>query len=431
MLLTIFIYFIVLFLYLSFRFNLSTKITRFYYNTGDVINHLILIYLIKQNNNRIIKETPQFLLSDVNDYPSFYHKLMSYFPTDMVEKFGWFSGILFDSLYLSMVYWVSWWFANIEGVSNAIETAVIASIIFAFTPLLYDHEGRTFRVSERPMGDFLGAFALLSTIFFIKYKLVIWLILALASIIIVVISSKFALQAVVFISIILSLIDKNIWYILIPLFGILLSFILTKGYALTVLKGSIRHSYYYATRFLKIMPFYYSSYLLPLSLIKLFFSKSSNSSNIISKIITKISKIKYLLMQDSLFKTFFLAPLIIYLIYLVVISYYPITHSSYIETTFLNFVLASFLVAFIIAIKPLKFLGEPERYIIFSLTPLTSLIAFKIASSNYFSKSELFILLSLFLITNNFIFKVSKAIDNKEKYYELEKIKKLLLSQGD
>jgi len=216
-------------------------------------------------------------------------------------------------------------------------------------------------------------------------------------------------------------------HIIFPLFGIFLSIIITKKYSLTVLKGSLIFAYDYATKRLNKVSFYYSSYLLPIVIMRKFLSQDNSAKNKIVKIVNKIVEIKDFLINDPLIKIFLFSPFIFYLIYIVIIKKYNLVlNNNEIENIFFKILLANLLVSFIIIIKPLKFLGAPEMYMLFCIVPLSSLVSFFIISSNNFPKTECYIICISFFISIYLTYNRQKQEDEQERTNELTKIKDIL-----
>jgi hypothetical protein len=315
----------------GFSFNLIDK---------DVSCHLYLVRSIRENQGCIRKTYTQFLLDD-NTYPQAFHKWVALagFSLPFLERWGGVIPIVFDCLLLLFIAWVL-------QLNHAAHFGWL--LLFPLIRLLWAVEDRAFLFNPRAFGDFWANVYLGSAFMAAETHQWPWLILASVSFLVFSTSSKFAWQAVVFFTLLLSLVlwRPDLWVV----FGLslLISAILSGGYNLKVLKGLIIHSYVYKTVVMKVswgFKNYYRSWL------EVF--HRTNSRRLLF----------HFFHHNPLAKMVTQYPIIIPFLVIVVQQGFPFS-------SWVLYALTGPLLVFIIALEPLKFLGEPERYLEFSILPI-------------------------------------------------------------
>ena len=211
--------------------------------------------------------------------------------------------------------------------------------------MFISNDGRSSHFSERAYGVLWGNIFLGSMVAYYIQPDIIWIISAAVSFLIFSISSKFSWQATFFITILLSLFEQSIFFIGFYASTFILSIILSRGYSLKVLKGLIRHSCFYK-KYLSIKYFNLTNHY------KSFFGTFRTSG---------LRKKLMLFLTNSIFKFISDNPLNLAILFLILAQgEWGIFHS---------WALTGIVLLFIIALEPLKFLGEPERYLEFSIIP--------------------------------------------------------------
>ena len=376
----------IIFLFLASRiiiikyFNFdSTK------STGDCIGHLHLIKNLIKNNGKI-RNLEQYMF-DTNDYPNGFHKIFFYLKISLskIERYGCYIPSLSDFLLLILIC-VSTFF---YGGSN-----LLYLFYFPFLLIFIHNEGRTFYLSERSFGTLFGS----SYLFFIglltlEFSLT-YFFLALLSFIIISVSSKFSLQAIVFISFIFTLLSLDYFPLIYLVLFFILSHFITNGYSTFVVRGSIRHSKYVLSR---INMFRYNkSSITPLFDYKNYFN---------------IRSIFQLYFYNSFFLIFFgfgFSPLFFY--HYNPVGIYNINLPWYVLMTY-----SGFIVSIIISLKKLKFLGEPERYLEYIILPLILSLSFLPIDFNYLDLFVIFLVITMFVLKMYQLFILYRNRDNN--YY--------------
>ena len=351
--------------------------------SGDAAIHLIIADGIRRNGHRIPDRFPEFLLSGPHNYPSCFHWLLSFIPRKTLEKFEPFIGTLIELVHNIFVFTACYYLALRQGVTNAIWVGFLATIIFALTPLFVDHVGRVFLLSERPFGSLLGTiFVFFGLQYIVSPNL--WLLVGAAVVIgIIFISSKFTVQAILFISFIFSLLSWTVKLWLPIAAGFLLISLASRGYALRVLAGHLRHSIFYKK-------FLLQNYLRP----------TSQYRDLFQSLIRAIRH-PYILIKafrtNSLLKLFSMMPWVIVLFPLAIKNSKSLESNSLLQVCLL-WIVSCGAVLCITSFNGMRFLGEPERYLEISILPVSFLISFFLMQTRFLGIWVLFFLVALYAL---------------------------------
>lgn len=306
----------------------------------DATCHLMLVKTIRNNTNRILPKYTQFVM-DTNTYPQGFHKgaALTGIPLNILERYGGLVPIVSDVLLLALTIVV----CQQNGLREPLWL-----LLYPGLRLLWGYEERAFHFNPRAWGNLLGNLYLVSAFMFIQTGNWIWLVSGLVGFLGFSCSSKFAWQAVVFITGLLSLSLLRWEYLAVFLGTLTLSALLCKGYNIKVLKGLIGHSYVYKVHDLATnwgIRNYYAHWV-----------------EVFHRI--KLRKLIFLLFHlNPLAKMVTQFPIIIP--FLVIWA-----QSGFHWTPWLAYAMTGIILVPVIATEALKFLGEPERYLEFSIIPI-------------------------------------------------------------
>ncbi len=310
--------------------------------SGDSMAHLKYVKEYYRTNGKPMNMRWLYTL-DESDYPNGFHKLFYYLkiPVTWLEKFGGLIPILCDGLLLTLLAFA----ISIFGGSH-----YEWLLAFPFLRSFYGNPGRAHHFSERAYGGLWGNVYLLCVIAFSLTYNWIWLVPSLIAFLIFSVSSKFTWQGTALISLALSLISLNVLFIALYIVMGLLSFILSGGYSLRVLKGLIRHSHFYKT------------YLAPRSptISDGHYAELLSFKGVKSYIYTFFTNSPLRILSDNplmllgLVSLFFIGPF----------------------NLWAQWLLIGPLLVLLISTRPLAFLGEPERYLEFTIIPLFIYLSF-------------------------------------------------------
>ena len=175
--------------------------------SGDTVIHLIIADGIRRNGHRIPDRFPEFLLSGPHSYPSFFHWLLSFIPKKTLERWERFIGSFLEMVHNVFIFFTCYYLARRQGGVNPMLVGFMAAIVFALSPLFVDHVGRVFHLSERPFGSFWGTVFVFFALQYVASPDPWFLVGAIIAIGIIFISSKFTVQAILFISFIFSVLS--------------------------------------------------------------------------------------------------------------------------------------------------------------------------------------------------------------------------------
>lgn len=401
------------FLIFSIIISLTTFFIRAIYrilNKGDRSSdawaHLYFIDLIRKNGHRPPSKITQFLTTGFLGYPIFVHWLLSFFDKRTTEKIEPFFGALVDSIHNLFLFSASiFLFEKQMRVAQYGSVAFIASMIFAVTPMLVKSGARVFSISMRPVGGLLFS---ITTFFLFEFywtndfRFLVGAVL-IASFIFL--SSKFAVQVLVIFYFFFTLI-KGTTLLLVVLAGFLLALLFSLGQYLRVFKGHINHLSFYA----KTLQFKH-----PL-ITHLTSAKKRRNVSIIKE---KLSDLILLVQRTPTLKMMAYAPfLFLWIISLV----YERMYADYIFFDLSLWVLIPIVACLFFSIKYMRFLGEPERYMEYSIFPLSILSAYCIARSPLCSLIAIpTTALSFVVIFYNYRLGLKNGSRSREKRLRLEK----------
>lgn len=359
------------------------------YTDGDSIGHLNYLKSIEENKGLVVDKLQGYVL-DYNDYPNGFHKIVYLLklPLTFIEKHGGLLPILFDYIYLLLAYIMLVIFA--EGNEHWV-------ILFPFLKILISNNGRSSHFSERAFGVLCGSAYLIATLVIFQAFSYSIALLSLLVFVVFSVSSKFAWQATFFISVVLTILLVDYFFVGWFLVCAVMSFVVTKGYSLRVLKGCVRHSIFYKNYLSKKyfgLPKHY------FELLKLF-GKSS------------LKRKAVILLNNSVLRVITDNPLNAVILLLLFLGGG--------DNVFFMASLAAIIVALFICTEPLKFLGEPERYLEFVLVPSLIVSAQSDISDFYFA---LILLLTLAIFLAQFFVLMVGA--NKKKSAQSEHMKQVV-----
>jgi len=322
---------------------------------GDIMTHLIAIDLVRQNGHRIPRETPQFLCSTGFDYPALFHKLLSYIPRKYLERGEWLISPGFEAGHAALVCFAAWFaLAHAGAGSNAPALALIVAAGWAVTPLLTRNPRRGSVLGERCFGYTFGHTFLFCLAMLTATAEPLWLVPAAIVFSVAAASSKFALQAMVFIGVAFAAVRLDP----LPLAALAVSAVaavaLSLGYVVRVVSGTVDHSRFYRSFMVRVHDY-----------------TSSFSSRDLAKGVALLLRGRFRegiasIKRHPIHRLPALVPwLLPFALFLV--SDAP---ESSVASVLVDWTWAALIVTALTAGDTLKFLGEAERYMEFALFPL-------------------------------------------------------------
>jgi hypothetical protein len=329
---------------------------------GDSTTHLLLIDMIRANGGRIFRATPHFTLSGPQDYPAFFHALMARIPRAMLERWEWASSPFWDALHAVTIYvFALVWFRN-ASLDNAAPAALLIALAWLLTPLFFRDPSRGSHLNERVFGFLLCDVFFLATIVAITSNS--WAAAAIAVVAgaLVTLSSKFGMQAIVFLTPVSALVLVDPRPIAVLIGTLVFAIVVSRGYALFVWRGTVRHSSFYARFLVKV-----HDYTTSFSLAKLVAAVKTCIMAVLSRSRTELRRGIAALLAHPFLQA--LTEAAVVWAGLAVFVLMPA------DTAFGALVTAACVVGVATMTDALKFLGEGIRYLEFAVLPALMILA--------------------------------------------------------
>lgn len=394
---------------------------------SDHYYHQLLIDLITENKNRFIYKHNNIINENIVSYPQFLHWLFSFLSPNFIEKIS--SKIIIIFSFLSNISFLIF-IVNLSGfIKELNDTKIISIIILLFVLVPYNYNtgnAKNTGASARGLGLFLGQCLIYLLIFYELTDSIKFIYLSIIPALFILISSQFATQFLFFICLSLALIFSDFFYLISPLGASLIFFIIMPKVAFNFFKGQLGHkSLYY-------------KYLAKVYILK---NRQSIWSDIYYVIPTQIyyyitrqiPKLKYnflnYLYNNSLIILIFQMPIV----FISFIFFFVNGNYNICELIMIKFAASLFCVFLLITLRPLRFLGEPERYLEFGFG------LFSILSVLLLPKSLVILILiySICFILIDYLVKLkNKSKNNSNVVHDnfissITEVKKILFADKD
>jgi hypothetical protein len=366
----------------------------------DTYFHLLHAESIRQNNFRLPPRVDKYVVNGAYIYPPAYHYLLALFPRKKREILETMTSAIFDAVVVVIFYVVSSNYLDSLGLETY--SLLLLSLVFSFCPAMVGvgTGPRAYQGTPRTMGEMLASMGFLSLWqFYITHQWP-WLLLAILTNSIMLNTSKFAAQALLFISFVMGIILNQTLFIALPLLSWILAIIISKGNYWLIFRGQLEHLYVYATKLV-------SEYGTSTSRLKMVLPKSIKEA------------VNILFFQHPvgiLLTRFTISMLAIFFLIYGYFSKSTIENDSFLVA----WLIASFVVFIVTSTRNFLFIGESDRYLEYSLIP-----AFVLFGQNV-SKSILIIALVIHIVLyllHVLSFIRSKLKDTNARYELLQNLK--------
>lgn len=226
---------------ISFLFEIYPRFINRYFGV-DVWSRMLEAEFIRRNNHRIPmhKISNGFILEGYFNYPPALPWLLSFIPKKTLFHIQGFIAPLFDVLQNILVFVIA------LQLTGKIEIAILAQAMYATIPLAVLENSY---LTPRSLGylNFTAAFYPL-----FLYSVVpnpIYLVVGFVFTVFCFFTHKFAIQSLLFICIFFSIIDRNIFYLVVFFSAMLAAIIISKGYYLRILEGHISNIYFWVKNY--------------------------------------------------------------------------------------------------------------------------------------------------------------------------------------
>ena len=346
-------------LILTFLLRALPEILRIRGESSDQFFHFLWAERIRENKFKYPERIKGFLLPGIYDYPPLFHYLLALISRTKREQLAPFFSAIIDTIQVLVIYAFILYIAQTPEfaiyVPNPPLTACVAALLFATSPsLLYYGIGpRAFHATPRTLGELFFTISFLSgCIYYLQGN--IWaLFLACIFAGLVFLTSKFGSQVMIFFSIILALILKSLFFITLPIFGLIAAFALSKGHYRKVFIGWIKDSLYIR------------------NVLRRCSSKYRNNPSEFKNILLSIKKkdfIEFLrsflkIITNNTYVILIIRNVMLFLVFYLVLKYLEFVTTNNVLFFLFSWILASLIILFMTSLRPFLFLGEAERYI--------------------------------------------------------------------
>lgn len=372
---------------LSYLFQIYPRFFNKYFGV-DVWSRMIEADYFRKNHHKIPMKKIQdgFILDGYLDYPPALPWMLSFIPKGKLLKIQGFIAPIFDVIQNYIVFLIT------LQLTNNIWAAVLAQAIYATIPLTVLENSY---LTPRSLGYLNFTLAFYPLLLYSLVPKPLYLIFGLFFLLLLFLTHKFALQSFLFISIFLSIITKNSFYILIFFTGMAIAIVVSKGYYFRILNGHISNILFWVKNY----KYRFSHQVRGLTLPK--------KKDLVGKIYSAMTVSPPLALIGT--NLWIIIPLFLFMVFKFHLSIeIPLDPYSLRDPLMLMvYVWIVFFYIFSIAvlsIKQLTPIGEGQRYMEMSLAPVAiiSAIAFFVFLNSPY-KNIVIVLYSIILLTNLFL----------------------------
>lgn len=214
----------------------------------DAGTHLLLRREVRKNGFRAPRKLEPCLFDRRLEYPWLYHQFIALFPESWLLRLPALPSALMDGAHTALVFFAARRLGqNFFPDVNPVLGAGLAALLYGLNPALLARGigPRAYEITSRPFGEFLFTASLGCALLAFHTGAPAWAAGAVLAGAGVFLSSKFALQAMMFFAPALSLLPGLGWLWLLPAASFLVALLLSGGRYYYVLRGQIRHLTYY------------------------------------------------------------------------------------------------------------------------------------------------------------------------------------------
>lgn len=372
---------------LSYIFQIYPRFYNKYFGV-DVWSRMIEADYFRKNHHKppLKKISDGFILDGYLDYPPALPWMLSFIPKDKLLKIQGFIAPLFDIIQNYLVFLIT------LQLTNNLYAALLSQIIYATIPLTVLENSY---LTPRSLGYLNFTLAFYPLLLYSLVPKPPYLIFGLFFLILLFFTHKFALQSFLFISIFLSIITRDPFYILIFLAGMAIAIVISKGYYLRILNGHISNILFWVKNY----KYRFSHQVRGLTF--------PSKKDLVGKIYSAMTAFPPLALIGT--NLWIIIPLFLFVVtkfhlpVTIPSGRYSLTDPLMLMVYVWIFFFYIFSIA-VLSIKQLTPIGEGQRYMEMSLAPISIISAitfFVFLNSPY--KNIVIVLYSVILFTNLFL----------------------------
>jgi hypothetical protein len=360
-------------------------------------------------------------------YPSLPHFILSLFPEKKWIRIGYLLNIIYDCINIFIVYFAAKFIfsRNFIPINNQfIEPHLMAVLLYGTAPIMLPYTSRLKSFGGRTFGNLMNIIYFSSLGMLIITNNYFSLFFLLLSGILIILSSSFGMQVMIFFSIILSIIYLTIIPIVmlafIFLIGIFFPFLGIKD----ILRFKLNHYIWYKKNYQKGTTAADRNRLIDFIQYPLYAFKDRKKFFVLS-----FKRLTPIIAAYSL-------PALVFLIYWFAVDssvYFDLVNNE-VNKYLLSITFASIVIFFITSLKWFSFLGEAERYFEYSAWAITLLFVIVCYKNNYYNLLIYLLILHVCIVLINFTASVRQNIRKAlriEENKNLEQILEFLKSKSE
>jgi hypothetical protein len=375
---------------------------------GDTVAHLAMIKAIRENGHRVPEILPRWIPEQQLYYPTFFHWLLSYLSPSALTSFERISGALLDSAHNVLTVAAAYFILVEQGieVGLAAQGAALAGLLFAFSPRLIRPRERAFFLNPRPLGSLLVSVGFLGTLWFVWNGTWFFLILGVIAFGLASITHKFTLQVIIFLSPVMSILTGSLWFLAALGSGFAAAILITRGRALRMWSSHVGYSRLYRSHIAPRFPIVRDT---AWSILRNALQEARGKGNWRREAIKLVFNNEI----DWIVQLTWLAPVGIFL---AAATFVPLN----VPVQFLHlgyWVLGATLIGLLTTIRPLRFLGQPTRYLEYAALPASVFLAYAAVAlpELTYSRAVVIAALALFLIVVAVYYGVALMVQQRIK----------------
>lgn len=372
--------------------------------TSDTNFHIWFTNSFFRNHKSFYRKMPPSSVVDgIIVYPPVPHILLSFFPRKYIAVIGVAANFSFDVASSVLCYWIfAYSCGQTLGTEAVFSWPFLCALMFSTTPLLHPVNARLTGIGSRTLGPFLAFvyFVVLGKLLYEAFYFGVLILILLF--ILVVVSSQFAMQALILFSFVLSLILMNPVPAAIVVFAVLVSLSTNALGSRVQLIGKVQHLKWYLQKWAYPAALGRNTVAV---LSDVFFGMRSNPVRSIGLLFTRVTP----------FILLFSLPVLWICLYLLWENPAVLTTESFqwSDWYYASLVLVSLLVFVLTSFKPFSVLGEAERYPEYVVPFLSFLFAGVAYQRGAWWLLLNVIILNLFVVlVNAFVLSIGKVVEN-------------------
>lgn len=314
----------------------------------DVWTRLIEAQIIRKNHyripNKIIRKG--FIFQGYFDYPPVFILLLSLFSKKSLEKHQGLIAPFFDAIQNILVFFIA------IQLTNNIYIALLAQLIYTLTPVVALENSA---LVPRSIGYLMFSVAFYFLLIYTSSPVLWYVAVGFIFSVLTLLTHRFATQSLLFISVFFSILEKNLFYIIVFILSMLIATIISKKYYLRVLRTHITNIIFWSKNSSNRFAHQVYGHIPP--------AKNPDLVGIIYKLLSKLAPITLLISNVWVLSAF--------LFYIL-----DIQGSSVLEKMAVWVIFFYILAILVLMIKYLIPIGEGYRYLEMTQVPTSILSAY-------------------------------------------------------